>query len=285
MSELVYGRRVPGQEQVVVETPKEIPQEVVVDAPKKKSFFDKPVISKELYAEINLFIPQMIGLVASVMVGLFVITLSRLQSTNIYASVKDKVGEEAAGAIASQLNGFNSLVLVGVLLPIIIYAGFVLVKFLFFMPRKNRNIVHRIFKGRAILTSVEKVDPKMLFDKGNKKTEVMVTNPGKHYDYLTNRPILYLREEERTNVSVMLDDLDLSGKGRDTDSMVANAFHTGYEIARDKLQKEEKYIKILMVLMIVVLAAVGLVGMLVYRQPELLKPIIEAALNGAAPTA
>jgi hypothetical protein len=108
----------------------------------------------------------------------------------------------------------------------------------------------------------------MLFNPKEKKTEVVVDNPSKHYDYLNGRPVVFMGQEDRNNISVIREDVDPSGKGRDIDSMVGNALHTGYEIAREQLAQREDKTKIMLILMIVILAGLGLVGFMVMRTPD-----------------
>ena len=262
--EMNFGRRIPQQEEVV-EEPK------VVEQPKKEKkepSWTKPVVSKELFTEINLFVPQIIGLVFSVLIGLATILMTRVMSIGLVENLKPQISEEIYLQLSTNFNAWNNFVLIGVAVPILIYAGFLLVKFLFMLPRKDRNIVVRIFNARAILFSIENIKPIMLFNPKEKKTEVVVDNPSKHYDYLNGRPVVFMGQEDRNNISVIREDVDPSGKGRDIDSMVGNALHTGYEIAREQLAQREDKTKIMLILMIVILAGLGLVGFMVMRTPD-----------------
>jgi hypothetical protein len=260
-----FGRRIPTQEEVVEEP-------VVVEQPKvkekKEPSWAKPVVSKELFTEINLFVPQIIGLVFSVLIGLATILMTRVMSIGLVENLKPQISEEIYLQLSTNFNAWNNFVLIGVAVPILIYAGFLLVKFLFMLPRKDRNIVVRIFNARAILFSIENIKPIMLFNPKEKKTEVVVDNPSKHYDYLNGRPVVFMGQEDRNNISVIREDVDPSGKGRDIDSMVGNALHTGYEIAREQLAQREDKTKIMLILMIVILAGLGLVGFMVIRTPD-----------------
>lgn len=261
-----YGRRIPSNntelssvdkpEMVIEEssTPlSAIPQKQV-----KEKLLDKPVISRELFTEINLFIPQVVGFVFSLLLGIVVIVITRITSIGLVENLKPQVSQAVYDQLASNMNSFNMFLTIGVAVPILIYFGFLAVKFLLMMPRKDRNIVARVFNSRAILFSIEKLKPKMLFNPKDKKTEVTVDNPSKHYDYLNGRPVVVLRQEDRSNVSLVSEVIDTSGKGRDTDSMTANALHVGYEIARDALAKKEDYTKVMLVLLIIILAACAL---------------------------
>jgi len=262
-----FGRRIPTQEEVkIVEEPKLVEQPKIKE--KKESTWSKPVVSKELFTEINLFVPQIIGLVFSVLIGLATILVTRVMSIGLVENLKPQISEEIYLQLSNNFNAWNNFVLIGVAVPILIYAGFLLVKFLFLLPRKDRNIVVRIFNARAILFSIENIKPIMLFNPKEKKTEVVVDNPSKHYDYLNGRPVVFMGQEDRNNISVIREDVDPSGKGRDIDSMVGNALHTGYEIAREQLAQREDKTKILLLLMIVVLAGLGLVGFMVMRTPD-----------------
>lgn len=260
-----FGRRIPQQEEVV-EEPKVVEQPKVKE--KKEPSWAKPVVSKELFTEINLFIPQIIGLVFSVLIGLATILMTRVMSIGLVENLKPQISEEIYLQLSTNFNAWNNFVLIGVAVPILIYAGFLLVKFLFMLPRKDRNIVVRIFNARAILFSIENIKPIMLFNPKEKKTEVVVDNPSKHYDYLNGRPVVFMGQEDRNNISVIREDVDPSGKGRDIDSMVGNALHTGYEIAREQLAQREDKTKIMLILMIVILAGLGLVGFMVMRTPD-----------------
>ena len=262
---LNFGRRIPQQEEVV-EEPKVVEQPKVKE--KKEPSWTKPVVSKELFTEINLFIPQIIGLVFSVLIGLATILMTRVMSIGLVENLKPQISEEIYLQLSTNFNAWNNFVLIGVAVPILIYAGFLLVKFLFMLPRKDRNIVVRIFNARAILFSIENIKPIMLFNPKEKKTEVVVDNPSKHYDYLNGRPVVFMGQEDRNNISVIREDVDPSGKGRDIDSMVGNALHTGYEIAREQLAQREDKTKIMLILMIVILAGLGLVGFMVMRTPD-----------------
>jgi len=285
--EMNFGRRIPEPDtnsQVSqigqVEQPSS-PSKVV--QPKKESIWDKPVVSKELFTEINLFVPQIIGLVFSILIGLATILITRVMSIGLAEDLKGQVTAEIYQTLSNNFNTFNSFVLIGVCVPILIYAGFLLVKFLFLLPRKDRNVVVRIFNARAILFSVENIKSKMLFNPRDKKTEVMVDNPSKHYDYLNGRPVLFLDQEDRVNVSVLRNEVDPSGKGRDIDSMVGNALHTGYEICREQLSKKEDSSKIILILLIVILAAIALVGMGVISMPDTITSNIATLVGAAAP--
>lgn len=280
-TEMNFGRRIPVTEEVKVEEPKIVEQETKEDV-KKEPAWNKAVISKELFTEINLFIPQILGLILSVLIGLATVLVTRVMSIGLVENLKDQVSEEIYLSLSNNFNAWNNFVLIGVAVPILIYAGFLLVKFLFLMPRKDRNIVVRIFNARAILFSIENVKAKMLFNPKDKKTEVMIDNPSKHYDYMNGRPIVFLGQEDRTNVSVIREDVDPSGKGRDIDSMVGNALHTGYEIAREQLAQREDKTKIMLILLIVILAAIALVGFVVMRTPDTVIQGVVAAIGATS---
>lgn len=262
-TDLNFGRRIPlsNTDSESVMKPEMVLEESsnsTVAVPQKKKFLERPVISKELFTEINLFVPQVIGFVFSLLLGLAVIIITRITSIGLIENLKPNISEEVYTSLANNMNSFNSFLTIGVAVPILIYFGFLAVKFMLMMPRKDRNIVMRIFNARAILFSVENVKPKMLFNPKDKKSEVTVDNPSKHYDYLNGRPVVCLRQEDRSNVSLVSEEIDTSGKGRDTDSMTANALHVGYEIARDALSKKEDYTKVILVLLIIILAASAL---------------------------
>lgn len=282
--ELNFGRRIPEASKIEeVEQPLIVtPGKVVQQKTKKETAWDKPVVSKELFTEINLFVPQIIGLVFSIIIGLATILITRVMSMNLVENLKPQVSEEVYNILSSNFNSFNTFVLVGVAVPIVIYAGFLLVKFLFMMPRKDRNIVVRIFNARAILFSIENIKPIMLFNPKEKKTEVVVDNPSKHYDYLNGRPVVFLGQEDRNNVSVIREDVDPSGQGRDIDSMVGNALHTGYEIAREQLAQREDKTKIVIILLIVILAGLALIGFGVMKMPDSIITGVVNAIGAAA---
>ena len=256
--------------------------EVKVDEKKvKEKWFDKPIISKELFTEINLFIPQVVAFVFCVLFGLIIIMVSRLMSIDFVEGVKQNVSEQIYEQLAGNISFFNTLTMLGVALPIIIFGLFLGVKYFLLMPRKDRNIIARIYNSRAVLFSLEKLKPKLLFNPADKHSEVIVDNPSKHYDYLNGRPVVLLRQEDRTNVSVLREDVDTSGKGRDTDSMVANAIHTGYEIAREQMAQREDKSKIILLLLIIILAVVAFIGWNVIQNPQATANLVVTALGGA----
>jgi hypothetical protein len=263
-----------------VELDKVVEVKVEEKKPKEK-LSDKPVISKELFTEINLFIPQVVAFVFCVLFGLIIIVVTRLMSIGFVENVRQNVSVQIYEQLAASINFFNTLTTLGVALPIVIFGLFLGIKYFMLMPRKDRNIVMRIYNARAILFSLEKLKPKMLFNPADKRSEVIVDNPSKHYDYLNGRPVVMLRQEDRTNVSVLGEDVDTSGKGRDTDSMVANALHTGYEIAREQMSQREDKSKIIMIMLIIVLAGIAFIGWNVIQNPQATANLVVTALGGA----
>lgn len=287
-----YGRRIPASpfpEHQRYEEPAPAPQQVQQPAPqpsapeKKPGMFDKPVTSRELFTEINLFVPQVIGAVISILFAVIAIVIIRVMSIGWAEGIKNTVSEEVYNSLAANLNTFNTLFMVSILIPVLIYVGFLLVKWLFMMPRKDRFLHIRLFKSNAMLFTIEPLKQKLLFNPKDKKTEVMLADPNKHYDYLNGRSVVCFREEDRTNISFQKD-LDTSGKGRDTDSLVSNALHTGYEIAREQLTQREDKTKLILILLIVVLAAVALVGFGVMSTPDRVASAVIGALKAATGT-
>lgn len=283
MSMLNFGRRIPTQvkEDIIVNDSaslpnlistqsadtQELPPKSTPVVSKKQNAFEKPFASKELFTEINLFIPQILAFLICVFIGLATVFLSRIMIGGMIDPLKDQVSEEVFKSLASQANFLTTFITVAVVMLIGLFGIFLLVKWLFFMPRKNRDIVVRIFKTKGIQFTVENIKPSMLVNLSDKKSEVMITDPAKHYDFMNGRPVLCLREEDRTNIA-LLRDIDTSGKGRDTDSMVVNAVHTGYEIAREQLANRDDKTKIMLILLIIILGAVALTGYMVMGTPN-----------------
>ena len=273
-----FGRRIPQQIKVI---PNEKTEQAPTNQPGEPvpSFFNQPISSRELIPEINLFIPQVLLFGISLIVGLIAIVLSRVMIAGILNPYAELLTEE----MLAQINLLNIIILVAILIPIVCFGLFLFLKMMLFMPRKDRDLTIRLYGKNSMLLTVEKISSKMRFNPRDAKTEIMITDPTKHFNYLTGRPIICLRENERTNISFQKD-LDISNKGKDTDSLVANALHTGYEIAREQSIKREDELKKVLILLIVVLGAIGLLGFFIIKMFDQVALAVSQAI-GAVQTA
>ena len=134
--------------------------------------------SKFLFREINLFIPEVIGI--------------------------------AVGALGAMLLGFfglitNSLILVlcAGAIPLIILIAFFFVRMVIFMPNKHRHLTQRILPSGQIRFSVDEVKTNEIpFDRSPMSPKIRITNPKKNTDFNTGRPVITLKAGNGENMDL-----------------------------------------------------------------------------------
>jgi len=273
MEGMNYGRRVPQEAKA---------PEVLFVPNEKKPFFsflkkkqkNVSIESDTFFVENNLFIPEVITIVIAIMASVFIVFVSRLMILGQFEAQEALMEEGAYGAIASAINTANSLTILAVAIPCLVLAMFFVYKFFVFRPRKNKVPVLRVWKSGLMRFSVEKVQPEMMFDKTPTSDEVHITQPRKHFDNNTGRPVLVLREGEAENASI-LPNSQVSQKAQDESNARASTWGTACRFTEYNIKKEASLLKNpLFILLIFVCIGLAVLGWIIIRQPEQLKAML-----------
>jgi hypothetical protein len=191
------------------------------------------VTSKDLLREINLFIPETIGIGIGAMAAIFCIAFGYL---------------------------FNSmtLLIVGAIVPAAILIIFYMVRLLLFMPNKHRHLTIRFFGSRALKLSVDDYkDREVKFDANPMSPKIKIVNLMRHFNFATGKPVILLQEGEPENITVSRGD-NISQIDRDFDALCMSAMNIQHAYDILTMQKEEKNKDMLILIVMIAVAAIGM---------------------------
>jgi len=248
---------------------------------KIKETQEKPssIESEHLWREINLFIPETIGITIGVMAGIFGAILIRVMSMSWLEGIKDKLTESAYVEVANLIGNINSAILIVVAIPILVLLGFYLYRFLFFMPRKNRYLTARVDRTGAIKLSVDTLkDNEMPYSNSGMTEKMKVNNPRKHWLANTGKPFIILFEGDDANADLNVMAGNVSEKSKELNTVNENAIAYGRRIEKYITeQKNDLLHNPLFYMMILMMVGIAIIGFLVLKQPEVIQGVMAGA--------
>lgn len=228
----VFGKRIPVEpEKPIINA--DFGSEVKDAKPNEKLF---STTSKYLFREINLFVPETIGLAFC-----FLIVF----------------GLAMFGLLFSQ----PMFLFYGCFVPLLGWGLLWLARFLLFMPNKHRHVVHRILGTGAIRSSVDDIRKgEVPFDKNPLSEKVKILNPKKHIDFNTGKPVLFFVEGAGENVSLSEAIKGAtSQQAKELNSVIDSVWGLAEAYTRYNLKKAEQNKELLLFIMIAISILVSLV--------------------------
>ena len=221
-----FGRRIPEELQVKPEF------EQPLDGKQVKLV---STTSKYLFREINLFIPETIGLGIAAMMCIFGIAFGILLKSDI-------------------------LLIVGAIIPLAVFGLFYMLRLILFMPNKNRFTTLRLLGSNAIRFSVDTVkNREIVFDKNHQNEKIRLINLTKHTDYASGKPVLALREGAGENIDLN-EGAKVSMQATDFSNILSSTWGTAEDYIRyNILKKEDKKSTLLIIILLAVGVAVCVV--------------------------
>ena len=156
-----------------------------------------------------------------------------------------------------------------VLIPIIAMAGLFGFKFMIYQPGGSKQFVMRIWRNGQIRFSVEKITSgEIAFDTAPDTDKIKVTNPRRHWDNMTGKPVVVIRQGDGENISLN-DNQNVSEEGKDLSNVVSSIYGTAARITEYNLMKGDSFFaNPTNILLIVILGVVGVTAFLVLQQPD-----------------
>ena len=238
-----FGRRIPGQE-----TKPKIVRE------------KKGVTSDNVLREINLFIPELIAVVVSVLGFVLVSFFARLMMLSSLETLKAQMLNETYVALTSSLNTASYVFFFAGLIPVGLFAIFFLIRFTMFMPKKNRFLFLRIYDSGAIKLSVEELKPEVGFSNALDSIKMTISNPRKHFDLANGKPFIVLKEGDDSNADLNIGKNHTSDKGVATSVVNDNAIALGRRIERYIAEQKGGFLSTTNILILIVIFVVVIIG-------------------------
>lgn len=235
----VFGRRIPQENKQPQELADFEPEKSEKELKKEKMYSTS---SKFIFREINLFVPETIGLGVAAMGCIFCLAIGYLLDMQILLL--------AAGA-----------------LPLAVMVIFYLVRLKLFMPGKHRHLTIRGIGSNAIRISVDDYKTREVpFDKKPLAEKIKITNLMKNIDFLTGKPIIALKEGTGENITLFKDE-PISQEAADFNNLalsIANTQHAWdvYNLEKKGLSNKD----ILLFLMIAGSIAASLITLYMINQ-------------------
>lgn len=263
------------------------PEQIMYDRQKNSEYNNRnvkdntPIIteSETIWREINLFIPETIGVALAAFGGIILLFVIRLLTSSGLEAIRDLLTEQAYVEVAGLISNMNSLMIGLIAIPLVVLIGFYAYRFMVFTPRKDRYLVARVKRTGAIKLSVDKIkEHELEFERGisNKMT---VNNPRKHWIENLGKPFIFLFEGDDCNADLNAMAGDISSKSKEINTVNENAISYGRRIEKYiQEQKDNLFANPMFYIMLAVLAAIVIIGFLVVKQPEQ----IQAMLAGGA---
>lgn len=238
------------------------------------------VESENLWREINLFIPETIGITIAVMAAIFGVIIIRVIGFSWLEGIKDKLTESAYVEVANLVGTLNSAILIIVAVPILVLLGFYVYRFLFFMPRKNRYLTARVDRTGAIRLSVDALkDNEMSYSNTGLSEKMKIINPRKHLLANTGKPFIFLFEGDDANADLNIMAGNVSEKSKEINTVNENAIAFGRRLEKYISDKSNDLLhNPLFYMMLAIMAILIIIGFLILKQPEQLQGML-AGLN------
>ena len=212
------------------------------------------ITSKDLLREINLFIPETMGIGVGAMACIFCIAFGYLFNSTI-------------------------LLMIGAFVPMIILVAFYMVRLALFMPNKHRHLTIRFFGSRALKLSVDDYkEREVKFDANPMSPKIKIVNLMRHFNFATGKPVILLQEGEPENITVSRGD-NISQIDRDFDALCMSAMNTQHAYDILTMQKEEKNKDVLILIVMIVVAVIGIAGLYLTWQNQSAMEALMGSVN------
>ena len=155
-----------------------------------------------LFKDINLFIPELIINIALLIFGVLGIILARLVSQNwLNVEYAKYVSPQALELAVGHVMFLQTVLMVGIAIPVLFSFGLFVFKWYFFYPRGKKQFVIRAWKANIARIGVEEVkDNYLKFDPSKDNSDEVHVNYGNAaIDYYTGRKMLLVEEGQPEN--------------------------------------------------------------------------------------
>lgn len=148
-----------------------------------------------IFKDIQLFIPELIINIALLVFGVLGVVLIRLISQGFLNDFVKYVSPQAFEMITGHVMFLQTVLMVGIAIPVLLSFVLFVFKWYFFYPRGKKVFVLRGWKTGLARLSVEEVkESSVKFENGEDADVMHIDNIRKSWEYNTGRPIVLLEE-------------------------------------------------------------------------------------------